>query len=107
TGFMRYSYVPAPSTIWQNIKKLPSASFVTFAADATAASMPAPKAYWSLRNQVVAAQSARIDDETEATQELQRLLSIAIKRQCLSDVPLGAFLSGGIDSSTIVTLTQA
>jgi asparagine synthase (glutamine-hydrolysing) len=106
TAFMRYSYVPAPSTIWQNIKKLPSASAVTFAADATAGSMPAPKAYWSLRNQVVAAQNARIVDEAEATQELHRLLSIAIKRQCLSDVPLGAFLSGGIDSSTIVALMQ-
>jgi asparagine synthase (glutamine-hydrolysing) len=107
TAFMRYSYVPAPSTIWQGIKKLPSASFVVFAADAPLGTMPAPKAYWSLRNQVVAAQSARIDDEVEATKELHRLLSIAIKRQCLSDVPLGAFLSGGIDSSTIVALMQA
>jgi asparagine synthase (glutamine-hydrolysing) len=107
TAFMRYSYVPAPSTIWESIKKLPSASFVTFAADATLGSMPEPVAYWSLRARVVAAQGARIDDEVEATQELQRLLSIAIKRQCLSDVPLGAFLSGGVDSSTIAALMQA
>jgi asparagine synthase (glutamine-hydrolysing) len=106
TAFMRYSYVPAPSTIWQNIKKLPSASFVRFTADATPGSMPEPLAYWSLRDHVVAAQRSRIGDETEATEELQRLLSIAIKRQCLSDVPLGAFLSGGIDSSTIVALMQ-
>jgi len=107
TSFMRYSYVPAPSTIWTGIKKLPSASFVTFAADTPCGSMPAPEAYWSLREQVVAAQNQRINDETEATEELQRLLSVAIRRQCLSDVPLGAFLSGGIDSSTIVALTQA
>lgn len=107
TAFMRYSYVPAPSTIWENIKKLPSASFVTFGANAMPGSMPEPLPYWSLRDQVVAAQSARIGDEVEATEELQRLLSIAIKRQCLSDVPLGAFLSGGIDSSTIVALMQA
>jgi asparagine synthase (glutamine-hydrolysing) len=107
TAFMRYSYVPAPLTIWEGIKKLPSASFVTFAADATLGYMPEPVAYWSLRNRIVAAQSAMIEDESEATGELHRLLSIAIKRQCLSDVPLGAFLSGGIDSSTVVALLQA
>jgi asparagine synthase (glutamine-hydrolysing) len=107
TAFMRYCYVPAPSTIWIGIKKLPQASFVTFSADASPGAMPAPKAYWSLREQVVAAQAMRITDETEAIAELQRLLSIAIKRQCLSDVPLGAFLSGGIDSSTVVALMQA
>jgi asparagine synthase (glutamine-hydrolysing) len=106
TGFMRYSYVPAPSTIWQGIKKLPFASFMTFAADAVLGSMPEPAAYWSLRSHVVAAQNARILDEAEAAGELERLLSIAVKRQCLSDVPLGAFLSGGIDSSTIVALMQ-
>jgi asparagine synthase (glutamine-hydrolysing) len=107
TAFMRYSYVPAPLTIWTGIKKLPSASFVTFKAEVLPGSMPTPESYWSLRGHVVAAQGARIGDETEATEELQRLLSIAIQRECLSDVPLGAFLSGGIDSSTIVALMQA
>jgi asparagine synthase (glutamine-hydrolysing) len=107
TAFMRYSYVPAPGSIWQGIKKLPSAALVTFTADATPGMLPQPVAYWSLRDRVVAAQSARIGSETEAVDELQRLLSVAIKRQCLSDVPLGAFLSGGIDSSTIVALMQA
>ncbi|WP_027579880.1 asparagine synthase (glutamine-hydrolyzing) [Bradyrhizobium sp. Ai1a-2] len=107
TSFMRYAYVPAPSTIWTGIKKLPPASFVTFAVDAAAGTMPEPNAYWSLRDHVVAAQGMRISDETEAVGELQRLLSIAIKRQCLSDVPLGAFLSGGVDSSTVVALMQA
>ena len=107
TSFMRYAYVPAPSTIWAGIQKLPSASCVTFDAGAVAGRMPSPKPYWSLREVVVAAQARRITDEGEAVAELQRLLSIAIKRQCLSDVPLGAFLSGGIDSSTIVALMQA
>jgi len=107
TAFMRYSYVPAPASIWAGVKKLPPASLVTFAAGAKRDSLPAPVAYWSLRERVVAAQDARVHDDAEATAELERLLSIAIKRQCLSDVPLGAFLSGGIDSSTIVALMQA
>ena len=107
TSFMRYAYVPAPSTIWIGIQKLPAASYVTFEAGMVAGSMPEPKPYWSMREVVVAAQATRITDEGEAVAELQRLLSIAIKRQCLSDVPLGAFLSGGIDSSTIVALMQA
>ena len=107
TSFMRYAYVPVPSTIWAGIQKLPSASYVTFAADALRGALPAPKPYWSLRETVMAAQARRITDEGEAIAELQRLLSIAIKRQCLSDVPLGAFLSGGIDSSIIVALMQA
>jgi asparagine synthase (glutamine-hydrolysing) len=107
TAFMRYAYVPAPSTIWAGFRKLPSASYVTFGADVVAGGMSAPKPYWSMRETVIAAQAKRITDEREATVELQRLLSVAIKRQCLSDVPLGAFLSGGIDSSTIVALMQA
>ncbi|MGN6285710.1 MAG: asparagine synthase (glutamine-hydrolyzing) [Afipia sp.] len=106
TAFMRYSYVPAPASIWQGIRKLPPASMVTFAADAGRGAMPEPEAYWSFREQVVAGKKSQIRSETEATEELERLLSIAIRRQCLSDVPLGAFLSGGIDSSTIVALMQ-
>jgi asparagine synthase (glutamine-hydrolysing) len=107
TAFMRYSYIPAPATIWSGIRKLPPASFVTFAADATPGALPQPQAYWSLRDHVTAAQTARVADEQEAVTELERLLSIAVRRQCLSDVPLGAFLSGGVDSSTIVALMQA
>jgi asparagine synthase (glutamine-hydrolysing) len=107
TAYMRYCYVPAPATIWQGFRKVPPASFVTFAADALPGSMPEPQAYWSLRGQVVAGRKTRLADPVQATEELQRLLSVAIKRQCLSDVPLGAFLSGGVDSSTIVALMQA
>lgn len=107
SSFMRHAYVSAPATIWTGVRKLPSASCVTFAADAAPGVMPAPKPYWSLRETVVAAQTRRIADEQEAIAELERRLSIAVKRQSLSDVPLGAFLSGGIDSSTIVALMQA
>ena len=107
TAFMRYSYVPAPATIWAGVRKLPAASFVRFAADAATGSWPIPQPYWSMRDGVVAAQADRISNETEAIEQLEQLLSVAVKRQSLSDVPLGAFLSGGVDSSTIVALMQA
>jgi asparagine synthase (glutamine-hydrolysing) len=107
TAFMRYCYVPAPATIWRGVSKLPPASFITFGSAVTPETMPEPVAYWSHREVVAAAQGAYLRDEAEAIEELQRLLSVAVGRQCLSDVPLGAFLSGGIDSSTIVALMQA
>ena len=106
TAFMRYCYVPAPQTIWSDIRKLPSGSLVTFAANAPAGVMPQPVQYWSHRDCVVAGQGARIESEADAADEFERLLSQAIGRQCLSDVPLGAFLSGGVDSSTVVALMQ-
>jgi asparagine synthase (glutamine-hydrolysing) len=107
TAFMRYSYVPAPGTIWCGVRKLPPASLVTFGRSLVPDAMPQPTAYWSHRETVAAAEGAWLDDEAEAVDELQRLLSMAVQRQCLSDVPLGAFLSGGIDSSTVVALMQA
>lgn len=107
TAFMRYSYVPAPASIWRGIRKLPPASFVTFGPAVARDRWPQPHSYWSHRAHVLAAQQDRIQDEREAIGELERLLAVAVRRQCLSDVPLGAFLSGGIDSSTIVALMQA
>ncbi|MDR3465412.1 MAG: asparagine synthase (glutamine-hydrolyzing) [Xanthobacteraceae bacterium] len=107
TSFMRYAYIPAPQSIWRGVRKLPPASFITFQATAAPGAMPEPVAYWSHREQVVAGAAAPIRDEGEAIAELERLLSVAVRRQSLSDVPLGAFLSGGIDSSTIVALMQA
>lgn len=106
TAFMRYSYVPAPWSIWQGIRKLNPGTRVTFARDIKAANLPQPESYWSMRQNVVAAQQDRLTDVVEATVELERLLSQAVKRQLLSDVPIGAFLSGGIDSSTVVALMQ-
>ena len=106
TSFMRFCYVPAPQTIWRDVRKVPSGSLVTFAANAPVRVMPQPVQYWSHRNCVVAGQGRRIENEADATDEFERLLSQAISRQCLSDVPLGAFLSGGVDSSTVVALMQ-
>jgi len=107
TAFMRYSYVPAPRTIWQGIRKLNSGSSITFSRATEAGDLPQPEIYWSMRRKVLAGQRDRLTDHREATIELERLLSQAVKRQLLSDVPVGAFLSGGVDSSTVVALMQA
>jgi len=107
TSFMRYSYVPSPRTIWEGIRKLDPGSSVTFSREVEPLSLPSPKPYWSMRRCVMAGQSDRVRDAAEGAAELERLLSQAVRRQLLSDVPVGAFLSGGIDSSTIVALMQA
>lgn len=106
TAFMRYSYVPAPWTIWDGVRKLEPGSLLTIRQGANPGSLPEPQQYWSMRDCVSAGQRQRLDDPIAATDELEKLLSAAVKRQSLSDVPLGAFLSGGIDSSTIVALMQ-
>jgi asparagine synthase (glutamine-hydrolysing) len=106
TAFMRYSYVPAPWTIWDGIRKLEPGSFLSIRQRATRGSFPESQQYWSMRDCVGVGQRRRLDDAVAATEELELLLSAAVKRQSLSDVPLGAFLSGGIDSSTVVALMQ-
>jgi asparagine synthase (glutamine-hydrolysing) len=106
TSFMRYSYVPAPWTIWQGVRKLDPGSFVTFTPREKPGDLPEPESYWSMRDKVAAAQKDRVRDPVDATNELERLMSQSVQRQSLSDVPLGAFLSGGIDSSTVVALMQ-
>ncbi|MBI3699914.1 MAG: asparagine synthase (glutamine-hydrolyzing) [Afipia sp.] len=106
TSFMRYSYVPAPWTIWNGVRKLPPSSFAVFTLREKPGDFPRPTQYWSMRDKVVSGQGERLRDPVQATDELERLLSQSVTRQSLSDVPLGAFLSGGIDSSTIVALMQ-
>lgn len=104
--FMRHNYVPAPWTIYENVWKLPPGSYVEFAVPA-AAQAPVT-AYWSLQ---AAAQCGLRDpfagSAEEAVDELERLLRRSIAGQMVADVPVGAFLSGGIDSSTVVALMQA
>lgn len=106
TAFIRYSYVPAPWTIWKGIKKLNPGSLVTFSCATRPGELPAPEMYWSMRQCMLERQGDRAGSVDELVVELERLLSQAVRRQLLSDVPVGAFLSGGIDSSTIVALLQ-
>jgi asparagine synthase (glutamine-hydrolysing) len=104
-SYLRYLCVPAPQTIFQHAIKLRAAHMLTVTNPALP--LPAPKAYWSLE------QAARdglanplSGGEAEATDALDHLLADAVKCRLRSDVPLGALLSGGIDSSTVVALMQ-
>ncbi len=103
--FLRHNYVPAPYSIYQNVSKVLPGTILTFR---SSTSEPAAEAYWSARAMVeTAATAPNSIDEDQAVDELDRLLRVVVKREMISDVPLGAFLSGGIDSSLIVALMQA
>ena len=102
SAFLRYSYVPAPASIFRGVHKLSPGCLLTIKAGAE----PQIKPYWRLRD--VAAQPERLDITAhEAADGLNELLLHSVRQRLIADVPLGAFLSGGIDSSTIVALMQA
>ena len=104
--FMRHGYVPAPYSIYKGIHQLPPGSILTL--DSTIAQGASPVAYWSARE--VAEQGVAnvfTGSECEAVEQLDSLLRDAVKLRMVADVPLGAFLSGGIDSSIVVALMQA
>jgi asparagine synthase (glutamine-hydrolysing) len=102
---LRYNYIPAPSSIYQGIRKLPPGTWLSLSAGQRE---PRVEAYWSLRQAVEdGMKDPFTGDEHEAVTALESLLKDAVARQMVADVPLGAFLSGGVDSSTAVSLMQA
>ncbi len=107
--FMRHNYIPAPYTIYEGIAKLPPGTLLSLpAASARPGAMPAPVPYWEFAAAVRdgTAQPLALGDG-DAIEALDALLRDAVAQRMVADVPLGAFLSGGIDSSTVVALMQA
>ncbi len=105
-SFMRYSYVPTPHSIYENVRKLEPGTWITLTAPTRDAMIQ--QTYWSLQDIAARGQADPFaGSDEEAVDELDRLLSRSVAEHCISDVPLGAFLSGGVDSSTIVALMQA
>lgn len=103
--YLRHNYIPAPYSIYQNVYKLPPACLLTVRPGETIA-QPVP--YWSVKSIAEAGIThAFTGSETEAIAQLDTLLRDAVSLRMVADVPLGAFLSGGVDSSTIVALMQA
>src|SRR5215218_10840886 len=103
--YFRHKYVPAPWSIYKGVSKLPPGTVLTVDR-ATTGELPTPRPYWS----ALAAAEAGVDRRRgidETVEELDGLLRDAVRLRMVADVPLGAFLSGGVDSSTVVALMQA
>ena len=100
--FMKYAYVPAPHSIYRSVRKLPPGHLATIRRASNGEATVEISRYWSLgmrgRNPPPSYEEAR--------RQAEELLSQSVREQMVADVPLGAFLSGGIDSTAIVALMQ-
>lgn len=102
--YLRYGYVPAPYSIYQGFKKVLPAHLITF----DRVNPPENRPYWSLREVAEESSAHPLDASMpELVEGLDAVLRDAVLLRLESDVPLGAFLSGGVDSSTVVALMQA
>ncbi|NWC10858.1 asparagine synthase (glutamine-hydrolyzing) [Pseudomonas agarici] len=107
--FLRHNCVPAPYSIYNGIYKLRPGHYLSLSLENVVTAKSAePRVYWSLNEAVTRGLAEPFHGtQQEAVDMLEERLSSSIKQQMVADVPLGAFLSGGIDSSTIVALMQA
>ncbi|MBL9114526.1 MAG: asparagine synthase (glutamine-hydrolyzing) [Verrucomicrobiaceae bacterium] len=104
-GLLNLNYIPDPHSIYKGIHKLTPAGLLTWDGSSQ---RPQPQLYWNVRSVIeTSVSNPYTGSDHDAVNELERLLLDAVKIRMISDVPLGAFLSGGVDSSTIVALMQA
>jgi asparagine synthase (glutamine-hydrolysing) len=104
-AYMRCTYVPAPYSIYQGIYQLSAGHILTLNSVEAA---PVLSAYWSAENAARKGIASRVQgSDAEIIEQLHAELSDAVRLRMIADVPLGAFLSGGVDSSTVVALMQA
>jgi asparagine synthase (glutamine-hydrolysing) len=104
--FMRLGYIPAPHAGVAGIRKLPAGAWLRLTEDdLLARRLPEPMAWYNVARDVADAVAAPL--EGDPLPVLEAVLTDAVRRRLVSDVPLGAFLSGGIDSSLVVALMQA
>jgi asparagine synthase (glutamine-hydrolysing) len=103
---LRHNYIPSPYSIYKGIRKLQAGHFVTIPLSAGSADVQSSK-YWQINDVLQRALTDPFRGSDEKTIDaLEAQLEESIKLQMLADVPLGAFLSGGVDSSTVVALMQ-
>jgi asparagine synthase (glutamine-hydrolysing) len=97
-----YSYVPSPATVFRDVQKLPPGAILSISDSGE----PKIERYWKIEDAAAKRGTSPLD-AGEAVDALDTLLRDSIRRRMIADVPVGAFLSGGIDSSTVVALMQA
>jgi asparagine synthase (glutamine-hydrolysing) len=102
-AFLRYGYVPAPQSIWRAVRKLAPGAMLTVGLDL----QPREETWFDLAGLIERSRSDPFTDEAQAADALDALLSGVVASRMLSDAPLGAFLSGGVDSSLVTAKMQA
>ena len=103
---LRYGYIPGPKSIYANVQKLQPGTILTV--DAKDHAKVEQQTYWSFEEVAKFGSVSTITgSDVEATDQLERLLKDVIRDQLVADVPVAAFLSGGVDSSTIVSIAQS
>ena len=112
---MKYNYIPSPLTIYESTFKIPQSSYLILDLDkfvfkrfnnfnnfCNAKAVTITK-WWSLKNIKKTKDSEKKLSENEVLNDFETLLDKSVKKQLISDVPIGAFLSGGVDSSLILS----
>lgn len=102
-AFMRHNYIPSPFSIYRGVSKLEPGMVATFGGDGE----PSLRRYWDLRGIARDGRQHRARWNDDALDALDALLKDAVRCRMIADVPLGALLSGGIDSSLVTALMQA
>jgi len=106
--YLRYAYVPGPYSIYRGVYKVPPGTVLSFRSSAAPGAPPEECRYWSAKEAVEQALAAPLPESSaDVVEALDALLRRVVRREMIADVPLGALLSGGIDSSTVVALMQA
>jgi asparagine synthase (glutamine-hydrolysing) len=106
-GYLRHNCIPAPDTIYRGVRKLLPGHLVTLTRESTPGGLPEQRCYWSAAEAVERARQHPLSaTDAELTDRLESTLSDSVGSRMVADVPVGAFLSGGIDSSAIVALMQ-
>jgi asparagine synthase (glutamine-hydrolysing) len=107
--YIRHNCVPSPYCIYRDLRKLPAGCWIEIAAGSGIRKMmPELQQYWSVRQSVVDGQREPFSfkNDVQAVDALEDIMGQAVAGQMMADVPLGAFLSGGVDSSSVVALMQ-
>ncbi|MGN6164542.1 MAG: asparagine synthase (glutamine-hydrolyzing) [Flavisolibacter sp.] len=98
--FLHLGYIPEPLTIYRNVYKFPSGHFLEIGPHDVSLQI---RPFWKVEDKI---QSDALKDEGQAKDKLKKLLFDAVEKQLVSDVPIGTFLSGGIDSSVVTAIAS-